>query len=60
MPSEKSDKPLVKVFGLSKDAVNMGKATSYQTEYERLVTKVAVEIHIELLSDSDDDDLQDI
>ncbi|KAI8883495.1 plus-3-domain-containing protein [Backusella circina FSU 941] len=60
MPNDKPNKPMVKLFGLSKDAVNVGEATSYQTEYERLVTKVAAEIYIELEYDSDDENLQDI
>lgn len=52
MPMEGTSKPLAKLVTLSKHALNVGEATSYQTEYEKLVSKVALEIRIELLEDS--------
>ncbi|KAK4518143.1 uncharacterized protein ATC70_001494 [Mucor velutinosus] len=52
MPMEKTGRPLAKLITLSKHALNVGEATSYQTEYEKLVSKVAMEVRIELLEDS--------
>jgi RNA polymerase-associated protein RTF1 len=54
IPAETSGKPLAKLVTLSKDALNVGQATSYQTDYEKLVSRVALEIHIELLEDTED------
>ncbi|KAG2232818.1 hypothetical protein INT48_005686 [Thamnidium elegans] len=50
--AESSGKPLAKLIHLSKDALNVGQATSYQTDYEKLVSRVALEIRIELLEDN--------
>jgi RNA polymerase-associated protein RTF1 len=44
-------KPLAKLVTLSKDALNVGQATSHQSDYEKLVSRVALEIRIELLED---------
>ncbi|KAG2194241.1 hypothetical protein INT47_005709 [Mucor saturninus] len=54
IPDEASGKPLAKLVKLSKHALNVGQATSYQTDYEKLVSRVALEVHVELLDDSDD------
>jgi RNA polymerase-associated protein RTF1 len=51
MPVKTTKKPLAKLVTLSKAALNVGEATSHQTEYEKLVSRVALEIRIELLED---------
>lgn len=51
MPVEGTSKPLAKLVTLSRDALNVGEATSHQTDYEKLVSRVALEIHIELLEE---------
>lgn len=53
LATDTSEKPLAKLISLSKDALNVGQATSYQTDYEKLVSRVASEIRIELLEDNE-------
>ncbi|KAI8351459.1 hypothetical protein EDC96DRAFT_518670 [Choanephora cucurbitarum] len=47
----KGNKKLEKVATLSKSALHVGASTSHQTDYERLVSRVASEIRIELLAE---------
>jgi hypothetical protein len=51
LPVETTGKPLAKLVTLSKNALNIGHATSHQTDYEKLVSRVALEIRIELLEE---------
>ncbi|KAI7892965.1 uncharacterized protein EV154DRAFT_479876 [Mucor mucedo] len=50
---EASRKRLAKLVKLLRYGLNDGHAASYQTDYEKLVSRIAMEVQIELLSDSE-------
>ncbi|CAO3611799.1 unnamed protein product [Mucor hiemalis] len=51
LPVETTGNSLAKLVTLSKNALNIGHATSHQTDYEKLVSRVALEVRIELLEE---------
>jgi RNA polymerase-associated protein RTF1 len=51
MMAETTRKPLVKLAALNTSSFNLGKTLKYQTPYEKLVNKIALEIPIELLDE---------
>ncbi|KAI9483066.1 MAG: hypothetical protein EXX96DRAFT_519096 [Benjaminiella poitrasii] len=51
LPIDTSYKPMVPISTLNKESVNTGQTTSSQTPYEKLVSKVGAEVHVELLAE---------